>query len=119
MDEAITRRLEFSHKLLGVRDSEPVLSRLGRDGYPLGIVTDCSVETPEVWPTTWLCEAVDAVPFSCLPAQESHVSGTTSRSRRNWVDVSSCVGVGDGGSQELSGARHAADPSQRSSGAWS
>ena len=106
VDEAITRRLEFSRELLGVRDSEPVLSRLRRDGYLLGIVTDCSVETPEVWPATWLCEAVDAVSFSCLlGTRKPHERNYLSVTEELGVDVSSCVYVGDGGSQELSGAR--------------
>jgi len=106
VDEAITRRLEFSHELLGVRDAEPVLSRLRRDGYLLGIVTDCSVETPEVWPAAWLCEAVDAVSFSCvLGTRKPHERNYLSVTEELGVDASSCVYVGDGGSQELSGAR--------------
>jgi len=106
VDDAITRRLEFSHELLGVRDAEPVLSRLRRDGYLLGIVTDCSVETPEVWPAAWLCEAVDAVSFSCvLGTRKPHERNYLSVTEELGVDASSCVYVGDGGSQELSGAR--------------
>jgi putative hydrolase of the HAD superfamily len=66
VEKAVARRLEFSHELLGVRDAESVLSSLRSDGYSLGIVTDCSAETPEVWLATWLCDAVDAVSFSCV-----------------------------------------------------
>ena len=106
MDEAIARRLEFSHEFLGVRDAEPVLSRLRRDGHLIGIVTDCSVETPEVWPATWLCEVVDAVSFSCvLRTRKPHERNYLSVTEELGVDASSCVYVGDRGSQEWSGAR--------------
>jgi putative hydrolase of the HAD superfamily len=105
-DEAIARRLEFSHELLGVRDAEPVLSRLRHDCYLLGIVTDCSVETPEVWVATWLGGAVDAVSFSCvLGTRKPHERNYLAVTEELGVDASSCVHVGDGGSQELSGAR--------------
>jgi putative hydrolase of the HAD superfamily len=107
LSQAIQRRLEFSHQLLGVQEAAPVLRTLQEAGIKVGVVTDCSIETPEIWEATWLHGAVGAVSFSCF-------LGSRKPDARNYlvvteqldVEPSACLYVGDGGSQELSGARN-------------
>ena len=58
-----------------------------------------------MWSATWLREAVDAVSFSCvLGTRKPHERNYLSVTEELGVDARSCVCVGDGGSQELSGA---------------
>ncbi|MBW8078548.1 MAG: HAD-IA family hydrolase [Gallionella sp.] len=106
VDLAIARRLEFARELLEPRQAEPVLQSLRTAGYRLGVVTDCSIETPTIWTSTWLYDYVEAVAFSCdvglrKPDPRVYLAVTEA------IGVSSedCVFVGDGGSGELSGAR--------------
>jgi putative hydrolase of the HAD superfamily len=106
LGHAVSIRLEFARNLLAPRITEPVLADLKSAGYRIGIITDCSIETPLSWESSWLRAYVDAVAFSCelgirKPDPRIYLSATTSMN----VRPEHCIFVGDGGSNELSGAR--------------
>jgi putative hydrolase of the HAD superfamily len=98
-------RLEFSRKLLSDTYSAPHLINLKSRAYQLGIVTDCSAETPLSWISTWLNDVVEVVAFSCelgvrKPNPEIYLAAT----RRLNVQPEDCLFIGDGDSDELRGA---------------
>jgi hypothetical protein len=78
--------------LLSDTYSAPHLINPKLRGYQLGIVTDCSAETPLSWTSTWLKEVVDVVAFSCelgvrKPNPEMYLSAT----RRLNVQPEECL----------------------------
>lgn len=102
---AAARRLEFTASLHARTWALPVLTRLRERGVPVGLVTDCTVETPMVWDTGPLAGFFGAVSMSCLtgvrkPDPDAYLRATSDLG----VDPDDCVFVGDGGSHELSGA---------------
>ncbi len=103
---AADQRLEFSRELLSDKYSAAYLSQLKARGCRLGIVTDCSAETPLTWNSSWLNDVIDVVTFSCeigvrKPTPEIYLAAT----RRLNVQPEECVFIGDGGSNELYGAQ--------------
>lgn len=103
---AADQRLEFSRELLSDKYSAACLSQLKARGCRLGIVTDCSAETPLSWNSSWLSDVIDVVTFSCeigvrKPAPEIYLAATRSLN----VRPQECVFIGDGGSNELYGAQ--------------
>jgi putative hydrolase of the HAD superfamily len=101
---AAEQRLTFSRKLLSDTYSAPHLIDLKSRDYQLGIVTDCSAETPLSWNSTWL-NVVDVVVFSCeLGARKPHPEMYLAATRRLNVRPEECLFIGDGDSDELHGA---------------
>ncbi len=103
---AAARRLDLVRRLL-----EPdaaalsVLDELVARGLRLALVSDSSVETPEVWPDSPLARRIPVTAFSCVvgarkpdPALYLHAV------RQLGVPAQQCVYVGDGGGGELTGA---------------
>ncbi len=102
---AAEQRLTLSRKLLSDTYSEHHLTNLKSRGYQLGIVTDCSVETPRWWNSTWLRDLVDVVVFSCeLGVRKPHPEMYLEATRRLNVQPEECLFIGDGDSDELRGA---------------
>jgi putative hydrolase of the HAD superfamily len=106
LEEAMVIRLEFARELLEPRATEPVLRGFRSAGYRIGLVTDCSIETPTSWDSSWLHQYFEAVAFSCdlgfrKPDPRIYLSVT----EKLHVAAEDCIYVGDGGSNELSGAR--------------
>lgn len=74
-------------------------------GYPIGILTDCTAETPHLWPSLPYARVVDAVTFSCqIGYRKPHPAGYHDVARKLGVAPEECVYVGDGSSSELTGA---------------
>lgn len=106
LERAAAIRLTFARRLLEPRSAEGTLQELKAAGYRLGLVTDCSIETPLSWDSSWLRPYFEQVAFSCeiglrKPDPRIYLFVT---SRLN-VATEECVFVGDDGSNELSGAR--------------
>ena len=102
---AAEQRLTFSRKLLSDTYSAPHLINLKSRDYQLGIVTDCSAETPLSWISTWLKDVVDVVAFSCeLGVRKPHPEMYLAATRRLNVQPEECLFIGDGDSDELHGA---------------
>ncbi|BDZ47961.1 hypothetical protein GCM10025867_02020 [Frondihabitans sucicola] len=102
---AVERRVEMTRSLIDSTWALDVLDELRHRGLPLGLVSDCSVETALVWDTTALSARFDAHAFSC----EHGVKKPDPRLYRVvtqalGVDPAECLYVGDGGSSELPGA---------------
>ena len=103
---AVTMRLDLNRSLLQASWALPVLDQLRADGVTIGVVSDCSAETPAVWHETALAARVTAKAFSCelgvrKPDPEMYLSVTRALS----VRPQQCVFVGDGAGGELAGAR--------------
>ena len=103
---AVQLRLALNRSLFHGSWALPVLDRLRSRHVLIGVVSDCSAETPEVWEEGPLAARVDATAFSCLlgvrkPDPAIYLAATNALS----VRPEECVFVGDGASNELSGAR--------------
>jgi putative hydrolase of the HAD superfamily len=85
-----------------------LLDGLRADGYRVGLISDCSSELVDAWPTTPYAARIDAAVFSW---QEGYRKPdprlyATAASRLG-VPATECLFVGDGGSREHDGARRA------------
>jgi putative hydrolase of the HAD superfamily len=106
VDRAVQRRLEMTRALFRASWALPVLDRLRAENTQIGVVSDCSAETPAVWADSPLAARVDATAFSCVvgvrkPDPAMYLTVTTALN----VSPERCIFVGDGASAELSGAR--------------
>jgi putative hydrolase of the HAD superfamily len=102
---ATQRRLAMTRGLHDQTWALPALQALRAGGCRLGLVSDCSAETPEVWPDSPLAPHFAATSFSCetgrcKPDPECYLVAA----RALGVPAAECVYVGDGGSRELTGA---------------
>src|SRR5438132_2751282 len=86
-------------------DAIETLHRLRRQALRIGLISDASFDDVTLWPTTPLAGLVDAAVFSCQegvkkpdPRIYQHAG------ERLAVSLTRCLSVGDGGSNELSGA---------------
>jgi putative hydrolase of the HAD superfamily len=103
---AAGRRLDFTRELLAASWALEVLDDLRSAGFAIGVVSDCSAETPTLWADCALSSRVDAVAFSCVlgirkPDPRIYLAATGQLG----ADPEDCIFIGDGGSNELSGAR--------------
>lgn len=103
---AAERRLHLERSLLiatpRVLES---LDRLHRKGLRLGLVSDCSAETPQLWHTTRLAHRFDVAVFSCeLGVRKPDPSLYLAATAALGVLPEECLYVGDGASDELAGA---------------
>ena len=84
------------------------VSEVRTAGYRTGVLTDCTTETPELWPSLPYAAVVDAVTFSCqVGHRKPHPAGYQDIAGRLSVAAEQCVYVGDGSSAELTGATSA------------
>ena len=98
--DAVGRQLVPRH------DSLDTLARLGRAGYKIGLISDCSRETAVHWPGTPLAPLIDAAVLSC----EVGVKKPDPRIYQLacallGVTPERCLYIGDGESDELAGAQ--------------
>jgi putative hydrolase of the HAD superfamily len=82
-----------------------VLRGLKSKGLKIGLITDCSSEAPAEWPKTPLAVWFDVTVFSCLvgmkkPDPRIYQLALSKLALR----AEECLYIGDGSSQELSGA---------------
>jgi putative hydrolase of the HAD superfamily len=82
-----------------------VLTALRAKGLRIGLLSDCSAELPELWADLPLADLVDAPVFSALVGERKpHRAMYTAVCERLGVEPAECLYVGDGGSNELTGA---------------
>lgn len=89
-------------------DAEPTLRALRKRGLAIGLISDCTHELPELWPSLPIARYFDATVFSVTagvrkPDQAMYAAATSALG----VAATECLYVGDGGSGELSGAARA------------
>jgi len=81
------------------------LSHLKFEGLKTGLITDCSAEVPAIWPETPLAPLFDVTVFSSvvgLKKPDPRIYQLAAEQLA--VKPQSCLYVGDGSSQELTGA---------------
>lgn len=89
-------------------DTVTTLGFLRRRGLRVGVVSDCTHELPEFWETLPVAPLVDATVFSVLVGRRKpDVSLYRAACRQLGVEASGAIYVGDGGSNELTGAQAA------------
>ena len=110
-DEALSRAAElriaqFREVLRRPRAEVPsLLATLRVRGVRVGLITDCSAETPRLWPELGWNLPVEAPLFSWVEGRRKPDPELYLKALR-LLDLppEDCLYVGDGGSQELSGA---------------
>lgn len=99
-------RLDYSLRTLVPRpDVIPTIKKLKAMGYKVGLISDCSPETPIVWPKTLLDGIFDVTLFSCqvlLKKPDPRIYLLACE--RLGVKPEECLYIGDGSSTELTGA---------------
>jgi putative hydrolase of the HAD superfamily len=105
LDHAVQRRLALTSRFHSQTWALPALSAIRAAGFRVGVVSDCSAETPEIWADSPIAPYAEATSFSCVtgvrkPAPEAYMGAV----RALGAEPSQCVFIGDGGSDELNGA---------------
>jgi putative hydrolase of the HAD superfamily len=106
IEQAIRVRLDLTVRTMKPRPSSvEVLTQLKSEGYKTGLISDCSGETPMVWGNTPLAPLFDVTVFSCQagmkkPDPRIYLMATDQLG----VEPKNCLYIGDGSSQELTGA---------------
>ena len=99
-------RLAFTRDALAPRRGAlPALRRLAEAGCKRGLVSDCSPDVPLLWPATPFAPQIDCPVFSCtagLTKPDPRIYATVCRGLG--VEPEACLFVGDGDSEELTGA---------------
>jgi putative hydrolase of the HAD superfamily len=89
-------------------DAETTLRALHQRGIKLGVLSDCTHELPEIWPSLPIAPYVDVTVFSVRAGmRKPHPDLYATVMRSLEVTPAQCVYVGDGGSGELTGAAQA------------
>lgn len=98
--------LEFERRHLIPRaDAIETLSQIKGAGLKTGLISDCSYPLPEVWPDTPFAPLIDVSVFSCeVGVRKPDPRIYHLACSRLGVPPQQCLYVGDGGSQELTGA---------------
>jgi putative hydrolase of the HAD superfamily len=106
VSKAVEIRLRITRRALRPRpDALTTLQRLRQDGFKIGLLSNCSIEIPIVWPETPLVEFFDAAIFSSRerikkPAPQIYQLAC----ERLGVVPEACLYVADGENYELTGA---------------
>ena len=103
---AVQYRLDYIRNVMTPQPSAiELLSRLKEEGYKTGLLSNCSHEIPTVWPETPLAPLIDVAISSCsVGMRKPNPRIYQITAERLEVRPEQCLFVGDGGSQELSGA---------------
>lgn len=87
------------------RDAVETLTQLRATGYKIGLISDCTPETPSIWQSSPLAPLVDAPIFSCVVGlQKPNPQIYYLACEQLGVTPQKCLYVGDGSSRELTGA---------------
>jgi putative hydrolase of the HAD superfamily len=103
---ACARRIAFTRRLLWPSaETLAVLDVLQASGWRLGLVSNCTAETPELWKRTPLAQRFEAVAFSCeLGVAKPDPAIYLAACSFLGVKPKDCLYVGDGADNELVGA---------------
>lgn len=86
-------------------DAIATLSCLKSRGYKTGIISDCSAELPAIWQETPFAPLIDVPIFSCTAGMRKPDQRIYQKAAKQLGVASQvCLYVGDGSSQELTGA---------------
>ncbi|MFC4057086.1 HAD family hydrolase [Planomonospora corallina] len=106
MAAACAVRLEAQRELFTLReDAAPALTALRATGLRVGVLSDCTVELAESWPSLPLSGLVDAAVLSCEAGRRKPDPELFRLiAQRLGVAPQECLYIGDGGGRELTGA---------------
>ena len=91
--------------LIPLPGSIEMLSSLKDQGMKTGLVSDCSSEVPNIWQTTPFNSAFDITVFSCTEGvKKPDAQIYKLAADRLGVNPEDCLYIGDGSSNELTGA---------------
>lgn len=106
IDKAASIRFDFERKALKPRkDYIKTLKYIKTLGYKLGLISDCSYETSSIWENSEFYGIINNPVFSSVvgikkPDKNIYLLAC----RKLGVKPSECIYIGDGGSNELTGA---------------
>ena len=104
-EAALIRYAQTRSTLIPAPGAIETLTRLRMEGYKTGLVTDCSDEAPSIWPDTPFAPLFDVTVFSCqagIKKPDPRIYRLAAKQLE--VEPENCLYVGDGSSQELTGA---------------
>ncbi len=106
MKNIVQIRMDYTIKIMQPRiDAIEVLSQLRADGYKTGLISNCSPEVPIVWKDKPLAPLIEVAIFSCSVGQKKPEPSIYELAAvQLGVDSRKCLYIGDGDSQELTGA---------------
>jgi putative hydrolase of the HAD superfamily len=107
IDKAAAIRLDYTARSLVPRpEAVPTLKKLKESGFKVGLITDCSPETPAVWDRTPFAGLFDVTTFSCIAGMKKPDPRIYRlAASRLGMMARDCLYIGDGSSHELTGAR--------------
>ena len=107
LDKARMLRYGYNRKEMVPRtDAVYVLTELRERGYKIGLISNCSPVTKEVWDETPFSSLFDVTIFStCAKIKKPDPQIYRMALKGLGVDGENCIYVGDGDSNELTGAR--------------
>jgi len=99
-------RFEFSRRILVPRDDVvETLTTIKSAGSKIGLISDCSLEVPLLWPDLPFAPFIDVPIFSCsVKLKKPDPRIFLLACEQLGVAPERCLYIGDGGSRELSGA---------------
>lgn len=106
LTRAVAIRLEFIKRTLTPRaDALETLARLKNDGYKIGLLSNCSIEIPILWPETDFAGLTDSAIFSSrerLKKPDSRIYQLACE--RLGMKSEECLYIADGENHELAAA---------------
>jgi putative hydrolase of the HAD superfamily len=106
IESAFLARMEFARRTtIPRKGAVEVLTALRKDGYKIGLISDCTGEIPVVWDETPFANLFDVKIFSCvvkIKKPDPRIYRMATDQLR--VKPEECLYVGDGSSNELTGA---------------
>jgi putative hydrolase of the HAD superfamily len=101
-------QIRFNYTLRSVKprpDALETLAFLKAEGYKTGLISDCSTEVPTIWKETPLAPLIDVAVFSCVAGVKKPDPRIYQVAiERLGDEPQKCLYIGDGSSQELTGA---------------
>jgi putative hydrolase of the HAD superfamily len=106
MAKAVGIRLHYIRRALNPRpDALETLARLKTDGYKTGLLSNCSIEIPILWPETEFADLLDSAIFSSrerLKKPDPRIYHLACK--RLGAEPEACLYVADGENHELTAA---------------
>lgn len=105
-EEAVQERYAYAHAHMVPRPAAiATLQEIRHRGLKIGLITDCSAELPELWGESAFAPLFDATIFSSrVKIKKPNPKIYHMAADQLGVACADCLYVGDGGSNELSGA---------------
>lgn len=106
-EQAVSVRYAYVRRHIVPRPNAiATLREIRARGLKVGLITDCSSELPELWHETAFAELFDVTVFSCVAkVKKPNPEIYHQAANKLGMMCSECLYVGDGGSNELTGAR--------------